>query len=86
MVATELLLVCTTLGWGPTLPSGDLPPLPPCLPNVCPNLLDKRIKQGEWECVAQNQSRTCKNHRVGEVCSLKCQGSYKVSKPSELLC
>ena len=41
--------------------------------------MDKKINQGEWECENHNKTRSCNNHRTGEVCSLRCKGEYKVS-------
>ena len=78
VVDHDLLLVCTTQGWGPKQPNGALPPLPACQPNVCPNLLDKRIHRGKWECKKHDSTKSCKNHRTGEVCSLKCNEKFKV--------
>ena len=73
VVQGELVLVCTTIGWGPTPP----PEFPACKPNVCPSLLDKSIREGAWECQNHNASN-CNNQRTGQVCSLKCEESYKV--------
>ena len=72
------MLACTPLGWGPKQPSESVAHLPACKPNVCPNLLNKRINQGGWECRKQNTTKRCKNHRTGELCLLKCQENFKV--------
>ena len=78
VVEHEMLLVCTTVGWGPKLPEEGFAKLPECQPNVCPNLLEKKIKQGTWECIEHSNNNSCKNHRTGEICALKCQEHYKV--------
>ena len=79
VVEKEVVRVCTTFGWGPTELNETNAENLSCLPNACPNILDKKIKNGEWRCISNNKSRSCKNNRVGEVCTLKCNGKFKVS-------
>ena len=78
VVEQEMVLVCTPVGWGPHQANRGLMKLPGCKPNACPNLLDKKIKQGGWDCRKHNTTKSCKNHRTGEVCSLKCEKGFKV--------
>jgi len=74
VVEEEATAVCTPTGWKSNSPA----PLPPCKDNPCPSLKDKVINHGEWSCTSHNSSKTCLNHRIGEICHLKCAG---VSSP-----
>ena len=80
VLAKETVVTCTPLGWASAqgLGTADIK-IPECKPNVCPNLMDKVMNKGEWECRKQNTSKTCKNHRIGELCMLKCEDNFKVT-------
>ena len=78
MVEKEKVLVCSMQGWGPLQPDGSLGEIPVCLPNTCPNLMGKKIKNGEWKCKDHNITGSCKNYRVGEVCYLSCKKDFQV--------
>merc|ERR1719234_34732 len=71
----ESIRVCTPIGWAPS-PQTRGPP-PACVINPCPNLKDKQINHGEWVCTPHNSSKTCSNHRIGEICHMKCKDDTK---------
>ena len=86
VVEQEKVLVCTMQGWGPKQANGSLGEIPGCVPNSCPNLMEKKIRHGEWKCQNHNTSKSCNNYRVGEVCSLDCKGKYQASLGNITVC
>ena len=78
VVEKEMILVCTTLGWGPHQAGSAKAKLPACKANACPNLLVRKMEHGAWDCRPHNTTKSCKNQRTGEVYILKCHNSFMV--------
>ena len=80
VVEKKAVVTCSPLGWGPHQSSQALTRLPACRPNPCPDLRSKKMKHGAWECRNQNTTKSCKNHRTGELCLLTCEKQYQVQE------
>ena len=44
-------------------------------PNPCPDLKEKVISHGSWECQKSKEKKFCKNDRTGDICELECKRS-----------